>query len=294
MGKYVEQNLGKNEVLVKKAELNALALLSAWIFGILFCWLLLIPTIKAIIKTVQFNHIELAVTNKRVVGKVGVLNTKALDAPLNKIQSANVTQKLGGKIFNYSTVHIHTAAGEYHFENIKNGDALQYDFAKESREDVHIVSNLPYNISVPLLVKWLEKIKDYKSLTLMFQKEVADRILAPIRCKDYGRISILAQLQCRITRLFDLSPECFVPAPKVWSSVLLFQPQEKTLSQEQINKLEKLTVQAFSQRRKMIRQSLKSLHGLEAACEAEDIALTSRPEELSPQQFLSLSERINS
>ena len=177
---------------------------------------------------------------------------------------------------------------------IKNGDALQYDFAKEGKEDVHIVSNLPYNISVPLLVKWLEKIKDYKSLTLMFQKEVADRILAPIRCKDYGRISILAQLQCRITRLFDLSPECFVPAPKVWSSVLLFQPQEKTLSQEQINKLEKLTVQAFSQRRKMIRQSLKSLHGLEAACEAEDIALTSRPEELSPQQFLSLSERINS
>ncbi len=177
---------------------------------------------------------------------------------------------------------------------IKNGDALQYDFAKEGKEDVHIVSNLPYNISVPLLVKWLEKIKDYKSLTLMFQKEVADRILAPIRCKDYGRISILAQLQCRITRLFDLSPECFVPAPKVWSSVLLFQPQEKTLSQEQINKLEKLTVQAFSQRRKMIRQSLKSLHGLEAACEAEDIALTSRPEELSPQQFSSLSERINS
>ena len=175
---------------------------------------------------------------------------------------------------------------------IKNGDALQYDFAKESGEDVHIVSNLPYNISVPLLVKWLEKIKDYKSLTLMFQKEVADRILASTKCKDYGRISILAQLQCRITRLFDLSPECFVPAPKVWSSVLLFQPQEKTLSQEQINKLEKLTAQAFSQRRKMIRQSLKSLRGLEAACEAENIALTSRPEELFPQQFLSLSERL--
>ena len=175
---------------------------------------------------------------------------------------------------------------------IENGDALKYNFAKESGEDVHIVSNLPHNISVPLLVKWLEKIKNYKSLTKIFQKEVADRILAPIRCKDYGRISILAQLQCRITRLFDLSPECFVPAPKVWSSVLLFQPQEKTLSQEQITKLEKLTAQAFSQRRKMIRQSLKSLHGLEAACKAENIALTSRPEELSPQQFLSLSERL--
>ena len=175
---------------------------------------------------------------------------------------------------------------------IKNGDALQYDFSKEDEKDVHIVSNLPYNISVPLLVKWLEKIKDYKSLTLMFQKEVADRILASTKCKDYGRISILAQLQCRITRLFDLSPECFVPAPKVWSSVLLFQPQEKTLSQKQINKLEKLTAQAFSQRRKMIRQSLKSLRGLEAACEAENIVLTSRPEELSPQQFLALSDHL--
>ena len=175
---------------------------------------------------------------------------------------------------------------------IKNGDALQYNFAKEGKEDVHIVSNLPYNISVPLLVKWLEKIKDYKSLTLMFQKEVADRILASTKCKDYGRISILAQLQCHITRLFDLSPECFVPAPKVWSSVLLFQPQEKPLSLEQINKLEKLTAQAFSQRRKMIRQSLKSLRGLEAACEAEKIAPTSRPEELSPQQFLALSDHL--
>lgn len=125
MGKYVEQSLGRNEVIVKKAELNALALLSAWIFGILFCWLLLIPTIKAIIKTVQFNHIELAITNKRVIGKYGVLNTKSLDAPLNKIQNSSATQSLGGKIFNFSTITINTAAGEYKFGNIKNGNAFK-------------------------------------------------------------------------------------------------------------------------------------------------------------------------
>ena len=125
MGKYVEQSLGKNEVIVKKAELNALALLSAWIFGILFCWLLLIPTIKAIIKTVQFNHIELAVTNKRVIGKYGVLNTKSLDAPLNKIQNSSASQSFGGKIFNFSTITINTAAGEYKFGNITNGTAFK-------------------------------------------------------------------------------------------------------------------------------------------------------------------------
>lgn len=125
MGKYVENNLGKNEAIVKKADRNGLFLLSAWLKGILGCWLLLIPTIKAIIATVQFNHVELAITNKRVIGKSGVVNTKALDAPLNKIQNVSVTQTFGGKIFNYSTVKINTAAGEYTFGAIKNADAFK-------------------------------------------------------------------------------------------------------------------------------------------------------------------------
>lgn len=125
MGKYVENNLGKNEVIVKKADRNGLFLVSTWIVGILFCWLLLIPFVKAIIKTVQFTHVELAITNKRVVGKVGVANTKALDAPLNKIQNVSVTQKLGGKIFNYATVTINTAAGEYNFGAVKNANAFK-------------------------------------------------------------------------------------------------------------------------------------------------------------------------
>lgn len=125
MGKYVENNLGKNETIVKKADLNALFLLAVWIKGILLCWLLLIPTIKAIIATVKFNHIELAITNKRIVGKHGVANTKALDAPLNKIQNVSVTQKLGGKIFNYATVEIHTAAGKWEFNAIKNAEAFK-------------------------------------------------------------------------------------------------------------------------------------------------------------------------
>lgn len=175
--------------------------------------------------------------------------------------------------------------------SIENADALKYQF-QTSGLPTHIISNLPYNISVPLLIKWLYQIDCYKSLTLMFQKEVADRILAPTRCKDYGRISVLAQLQCKISRLFDLNPECFVPAPKIWSSVLLFQPQSKTLSSQQIASIEKLTSMAFAQRRKMIRQSLKSLPNLESACLAAEVELTARPEEITPEQFLILADNL--
>ena len=139
MGKYVESNLGKNESIVKKADLNGLFLLGAWIKGILFCWLLLIPTIKAIIATVRFCHIELPVTNKRIVGKVGVASTNALDAPLNKVQNVSVAQPLFGKIFNYGTVRIDTAAGQFTFSAIKNANAFkgiimsQIDQAEEDK-----------------------------------------------------------------------------------------------------------------------------------------------------------------
>ncbi len=125
MGKYVENNLGKNETIVKKADLNGLFLLSAWIKGILLFWLFLIPTFKAIIATVRFKNIELAITNKRVVGKVGVANTQALDAPLNKVQNVSVTQGFWGKIFNFGTVRIDTAAGKFEFGAIKNADAFK-------------------------------------------------------------------------------------------------------------------------------------------------------------------------
>lgn len=175
---------------------------------------------------------------------------------------------------------------------IVNQDALAFDFAFAENLPKHIIANLPYNISVPLLTKWLEDIKDYCSLTLMFQKEVADRIMAPIRTKDYGRLSILAQLQCKISRLFDLSPECFTPAPKIWSSVLLFEPLANPLNETEIRAVEKLTAQAFSMRRKMIRQGLKSIKNLDSLCDEIGILPTMRPEELTPQQFLRLAKKI--
>ncbi len=125
MGKYVENNLNKNEVIVQKAKLNGLMLLSEWLKGILLCWLLLIPTIKAIAATIRFNKTELAVTNKRIIGKVGVFNTKTLDAPLNKIQNTSSESKFFGKIFNFGTIKINTAAGAYDFYGIKNVEAFK-------------------------------------------------------------------------------------------------------------------------------------------------------------------------
>ena len=168
---------------------------------------------------------------------------------------------------------------------IINGDALKTEITEG-----HIISNLPYNISVPLLIRWLTNISQYQSLTLMFQREVAERIMAPINTKDYGRISILTQLQCQIDKLFDISPECFTPAPKIWSTVLLFRPLEKTLTPTQIQKLEKLTSMAFNQRRKMIRQSLKSIPNLDAICQKIGIESTYRPEQITPKQFITIAE----
>lgn len=175
---------------------------------------------------------------------------------------------------------------------IINGDALKQDFSSAPAKIKNIVSNLPYNISVPLLVGWLKNIEAFDSLTLMFQKEVADRITAPINSKDYGRISILAQLLCKVERLFDINPNCFVPAPKIWSTVVLFRPLHSRIDNTVLNKIEKLTTAAFSQRRKMIRQSLKSIPGIVEKCASLGIDLTLRAEQITPQQYLQLAKLL--
>ncbi len=122
---YVEHNLTKNETIVKKADKNPVALVWAWFTGILFCWLLFIPLIKAIKATIAYSRVELAVTNKRVVGRYGIVHTESLDLPLNKVQNVNVKQGMGGKIFNYGTVEISSAAGTMMFGYIKKADAFK-------------------------------------------------------------------------------------------------------------------------------------------------------------------------
>ncbi len=175
---------------------------------------------------------------------------------------------------------------------IVEGDALQYDFTADRSAVKNIVSNLPYNISVPLLLNWLKNMQNFASLTLMFQKEVAERITAEPNNKTYGRISVMAQLTCKIKTLFNLNPNCFVPAPKIWSTVLLFEPLATIPPADILQKVEKLTEAAFNQRRKMLRQSLKSVANLQQICEQANIDPTVRAENLSPQQYLKLAELI--
>ena len=176
--------------------------------------------------------------------------------------------------------------------SIKNADALETDINDLGLSPLQIVSNLPYNISVPLLTGWLKKMDKIEAMTLMFQKEVAQRITAPIKTKDYGRLSVLAQLVCNVQKLWTLSPDCFVPAPKIYSTVLLFEPLKDIPSNEILEKVEKITSLAFSQRRKMIRQSLKNLPDMEKRCEAAEVDLTSRAEEITPEQYLKMAEYV--
>lgn len=173
---------------------------------------------------------------------------------------------------------------------IVNGDALTFDLSREIEAPRQLVSNLPYNVSVPLLTGWLKQAGSYRAMTLMFQKEVAERITAPTRCKDYGRLSVLAQLTCDIAKLLELPPECFTPAPKIRSTVLLFTPKTEIPAAETLAKVEKITSLAFGQRRKMLRQSLKAMPGLLDKCRDLSIEPTARAEELPPEAFLRLAE----
>lgn len=178
--------------------------------------------------------------------------------------------------------------------NIINGDALKFDWLDNFNRDgkSHIISNLPYNISVVLLTDFLLKIDMFNSLTLMFQKEVADRILANPGTKNYGRISVISQLQCDVVKLFDLPPSCFVPAPKIWSSVLLFKPKNNVQDTKLLSKIEMLTGLAFGQRRKMIRQSLKGVENIFSILADLGISAEHRAENLSPSDYLNIAKRL--
>ena len=169
-------------------------------------------------------------------------------------------------------------------------DALTTDPATLAPAPRKIVANLPYNIATPLLLRWLDDIHAFESLTLMFQKEVAQRLAATPRTKAYGRLSVLTQWLCTVELVFDVSAQAFVPAPKVTSTVVRLTPRPAPLAACRKDDLERVTAAAFGQRRKMLRQSLKSLG--EAASEwiaTAGVAPTARAEELSVPEFCALA-----
>ncbi len=170
-------------------------------------------------------------------------------------------------------------------------DALSVTEADFLTEKAHIVANLPYNVATPLLIKWLKSRDQFKSMTLMFQKEVADRLIAEPGTKAYGRLSIISQWLCRVSKQFDLSPKAFTPPPKVVSTVVKLIPREKPAFPADMDVLEKVVATAFGQRRKMLRASLKSLGGpTEDNLIAAGIKPTQRAEEITVEQFCRLSE----
>jgi len=165
-------------------------------------------------------------------------------------------------------------------------DAMKIDVASLTPAPRVIVANLPYNIATPLLLNWLRQIDQYKGLTLMFQKEVADRLCAAPRTKAYGRLSIIAQWLCHVSAAFNVDKSAFTPPPKITSTIVNFVPREKPLVDVNFKALETVTAAAFGQRRKMLRTSLKSL-----SLKPEDFGIpeTARAEELSVEQFCQLA-----
>ena len=175
------------------------------------------------------------------------------------------------------------------------GDALATDMAALGDGPTRIVANLPYNIATPLLVGWLQAEPwppFYESMTLMFQREVAERIVAAAGSKAYGRLGVLAGWRAEARILFDIDPRAFTPPPKVTSSVVSLLPHAEPLSTDTAM-LERVTAAAFGQRRKMLRQSLKALGvDVNALLEMSDIEGTRRAEEIDVAGFVTLTHNF--
>ena len=169
-------------------------------------------------------------------------------------------------------------------------DAINYPIWSLGNEPRQVIANLPYNAGTKMLISWLKHIKKFEKLTLMFQKEVADRITAPVGSSNYGRLSILTNWLTKSKQLFDIPGSAFIPPPRVTSTVVELIPMENPIFDVAFNSLEQITQMAFSQRRKMLKSSLKKING-EAILEDLNISSSLRPEELSVIDFCRIAKK---
>jgi 16S rRNA (adenine1518-N6/adenine1519-N6)-dimethyltransferase len=172
-------------------------------------------------------------------------------------------------------------------------DALRIDEAALAAEHapglgLRIVANLPYNVGTPLLIKWLTAALAWEAMALMFQKEVAERIVAPVGGEAYGRLAVVAGALTHAEIVMELPARAFTPPPKVASAVVLLTPRADRPSPEDIKALEAVTHAGFGQRRKMLRGSLKVLGG-EALCRAAGVDPDARAETIDVDGFLRLA-----
>ena len=178
--------------------------------------------------------------------------------------------------------------------NIINNDVLNVDENSLFNEKVIVFGNLPYNISTEILSKWIINLKNdfwFDNLVLMFQKEVADRIIANYNNSNYGRLSILANWKLIIKKMCDIRPSSFSPKPKIDSSLLLFSPKKEFYRIKSPKNLEKITRVFFSNRRKMIKKPFnKIFNGNDKILEKLNINLKLRPQNLNTETYYKLTE----
>lgn len=180
---------------------------------------------------------------------------------------------------------------------VVEADALAVDAAALCPAPRKLLANLPYNVATPLLIGWLEQVSAnrdaFASLTLMFQKEVADRILAQPGCKAYGRLAVMAQWQCHVQHRFDLPPHVFTPPPKVTSTVVHLVPRAEPQVEVPWKVMERVVEKAFNQRRKMLRSALRGMaEDVEGWLESAGIDPTERAERLTVVQFGALAQAL--
>ncbi|MGB8315344.1 MAG: 16S rRNA (adenine(1518)-N(6)/adenine(1519)-N(6))-dimethyltransferase RsmA [Aestuariivirga sp.] len=178
--------------------------------------------------------------------------------------------------------------------SVKSDDALAVDWPTVVSGPAKIVANLPYNVATVLVTGWLTQgawPPWFSSLTLMFQKEVAERIAAKPGGKDYGRLSVLCQWRCEVKKLFDVNRSAFTPAPKVTSSIIRLIPRQLPEVSCEVKDLEKVTAAAFGQRRKMLRSSLRGAFDAPEIILAElGINPEQRAEQLQVNDFARLAQ----
>ncbi len=176
---------------------------------------------------------------------------------------------------------------------IIEGDALDVDIKAlgDAGKRRQIVANLPYNIATGLLLNWLDDLDHLDAMTLMFQREVGQRITAEVGGAAYGRLAVMAQWLCQVRSVFDIPPQAFVPPPKVTSSVVQLIPREQPLAPADKTCLEDVTRALFGQRRKMLRSSIKTLK-TEGLLDGLDLSGDERPERLNIEDFCAIAEAL--
>ena len=233
---------------------------------------------------------------KKIVSISDILNKDVLEiGPGTGNLTEYILERKPSKLFLVEKDNILSEQLQLKFQNkvqIINQDILKIDEKKISNNSLIVFGNLPYNISTEIICNWIIKLEKnfwFTELILMFQKEVADRIVSKINTSNYGRLSILLNWKMNIKKVFDIGPNCFSPKPKIDSSLLHFTPKKNYFQIQKSKNLEMITRIFFNQRRKMIKNPFKQLFkNYEETSKKLEIDLRLRPQNLSLETYCSI------